>query len=121
MSPRTSRKAPPTPLETYHKVGPAAVRLGFKTQKEHDAGSTEGERWLREGANRPEDGSKGEPFPHRRMARNLMFSDSDLAYIAEMHFNVPTQGARRRTRRRTAAKPSSAPSPQPSDELRAVA
>lgn len=105
MSPRTSRKAPPTPLENYYNVGRAAVRLGLKTQEEHDAGSTKGERWLREGANRPEDGSKGEMFPHRRMGRELQFSDSDLAYIAAMHFNAPTQGARRGSRRRAAARP----------------
>lgn len=102
MSPRTSRKAPapPTQLENFYNVGLAAVRLGLKTQAEHDAGSTKGERWLRDGANRPEDGSKGEMFPHRRMGRELQFSDSDLAYIAEMHFNAPTQGARRGSRKR---------------------
>lgn len=99
MSPRTSRKAPPTPLENYYNVGLAAVRLGLKTQEEHEAGSKKGERWLRDGANRPEDGSKGEMFPHRRMSRELQFSDSDLAYIAAMHFNAPTQGARRGSRR----------------------
>ncbi len=104
MPTRTSRKAPPTPLENYYNVGLAAVRLGLKTQKEHEAGSKKGERWLRQGANRPEDGSKGEPFPHRRMARELQFSDSDLAYIAAMHFNAPTQGARRSARRRSATR-----------------
>jgi hypothetical protein len=101
MPTRTSRNATPTPLENYYKVGEAAVRLGFKTEQEHKAGSKAGERWLREGANRPEDGSQGEPFPHRRMDRYLMFSDSDLAYIAAMHFNAPTQGARRGNRRRS--------------------
>ncbi|MCW7941605.1 hypothetical protein AAW14_06035 [Streptomyces hygroscopicus] len=89
-------------LERFHNVGEAAVRMGFKTQAEHDAGSTKGERWLRDGANRPEDGSKGTPFPHVRMNGCLMFSDSDLAEIAEMHRNAPTQGARRGTRRRPA-------------------
>ena len=105
MSPRTSRKAPPTPLDNFYNVGLAAVRLGLKTQKEHDAGSSKGERWLREGANRPEDGSKGEMFPHRRMGRELQFSESDLAYIAAMHFNAPTQGARRGSRKRVASRP----------------
>lgn len=108
MPSRTRRKAPPTQLENYHNVGQAAVRLGLKTQEEHDAGSVKGERWLRDGANRPEDGSKGEMFPHRRMGRELQFSDSDLACIAAMHFNAPSQGARRGSRKRTAARPATA-------------
>jgi hypothetical protein len=99
MSTRTSRKTPPAPLENFYNVGEAAVRMNFKTQAEHEAGSSKGERWLRDGANRPEDGSKGKPFPHFRMNGNLMFSDSNLAEIAAMHRNAPTQGARRRTRR----------------------
>ena len=81
----------------------------------HAAGSAKGERWLREGANRPEDGTKGEMFPHRRMGRELQFSDSDLAHIAAMHFNAPTQGARRGSRRRTAPKagvPRQKPAPE---------
>jgi hypothetical protein len=32
-----------------------------------------------------------------------MFSDTDLAEIAAMHRNAPTQGARRRARRKPAA------------------
>lgn len=105
MSPRPARKAPPTLLENFYNVGQAAVRLGLKTQEEHEAGSEKGERWLRDGCNRPEDGSKGEPFPHRRMGRELQFSDSDLAHIAATHANAPTQGARRSTRKRVAARP----------------
>src|ERR1044072_7508680 len=97
MPPQTRRKASPTLLENFYNVGNAAVRLGLKTQEEHEAGSVKGERWLRDGANRPEDGSEGEPFPHRRMGRELQFSDSDLAEIAAMHRNAPPQGARRRT------------------------
>lgn len=118
MPPRTRRKASPTQLENFYNAGQAAVRLGLKTQKEHDAGSTKGERWLRDGANRPEDGSKGEMFPHRRMGRELQFSDSDLAYIAAMHFNAPTQGARRGSRKRAASRPTEAriPRPQPAPE-----
>lgn len=112
MSPRTSRKAPPTQLENFYNVGQAAVRLGLKTQAEHDAGSIKGEKWLRNGANRPEDGSKGEMFPHRRMGRELQFSDSDLAHIAAMHFNAPTQGARRGSRKRAASRPAEARVPR---------
>jgi len=119
MSPRTPRKAPPTQLENFYNVGRAAVRLGLKTQEEHEAGSTKGERWLREGANRPEDGSKGEPFPHRRMSRELQFSDSDLAYIAAMHANAPTQGARRGSRKRTQPRPATPHANE--SELQAVA
>ncbi|MFG2352650.1 hypothetical protein [Streptomyces sp. NPDC048521] len=97
-----ARKTPPTKtlkLEGFRNVGEAAVRLGFKTQAEHEAGSTKGERWLRDGCNRPEDGSEGQPFPHHRMNGYLMFSDTDLAEIAAMHRNARTQGARRRRRR----------------------
>ncbi|MFF0777033.1 hypothetical protein [Streptomyces sp. NPDC003720] len=98
-----TRKVPPTKqplkLEGFHTVGEAAVRMNFKTQAEHDAGSTKGERWLRDGCNRPEDGSEGQPFPHHRMNGCLMFSDTDLAEIAAMHRNARTQGARRRMRR----------------------
>lgn len=112
MSPQTRRKASPTPLENFYNVGLAAVRLGFKTQEEHEAKSTKGERWLRDGANRPEDGSKGEPFPHRRMNRELMFSESDLAEIAAMHRNAPTQGARRGSRRRPTRRSAEAVTPQ---------
>lgn len=111
-----TRKAPPTKqplkLEGFYQVGDAAVRLGFKTQEEHDAGSTKGERWLRDGCNRPEDGSEGQPFPHHRMNRGLMFSDSDLAEIAAMHRNAPTQGARRRARKRTTTRPAEPRTPR---------
>jgi hypothetical protein len=107
-----TRKAPPTKtvqlLDRFYNVGEAAVRMNFKTQAEHDAGSTKGERWLRDGANRPEDGSKGQPFPHFRMNGQLMFSDSDLAEIAAMHRNAPTQGARRGTRVRRKPQPARA-------------
>jgi len=120
MSPRTARKAPPTLLENFYNVGQAAVRLGFKTQEEHAAGSTKGERWLRDGCNRPEDGSKGEPFPHHRLNRELMFSDSDLAHIAAMHRNVPTQGARRGSRRRAATRPAEPRIPRQQGELKAA-
>lgn len=112
MPPRTRRTATPTQLENFYTVSQAAVRLGLKTQEEHDAGSVKGERWLRDGANRPEDGSKGEMFPHRRMGRELQFSDSDLAYIAAMHSNAPTQGARRGARKRAASRPAEARVPR---------
>jgi hypothetical protein len=119
-----ARKAPPTkaiPLESFYNVGEAAVRMNFKTQAEHETGSTKGERWLRDGCNRPEDGSEGQPFPHHRMNGSLMFSDSNLAEIAAMHLNAPTQGARRRTRKRSTAKPAESRIPRQQGELKAIA
>jgi hypothetical protein len=83
-------KAPPakTPaeavLETFHDVGQAAVKLGLKTQMQHEAGSKVGEKWLRDGFNRPEDGSKGRKFPGRYMAGRLKFTEADLILIAEI-------------------------------------
>ena len=84
-------KAPPTKptqtdpvLETFYDVGQAAVRLGLKTQEEHEAGSKLGEKWLRDGFNRPDDGSKGRKFPGRYMAGRLKFSESELVVITEI-------------------------------------
>ncbi len=81
-------KAPPTRstsdepvLEDHHTVAEAAVRLNLRKK---DDPSKRGEKWLRDGFNRPEDGSKGEPFPGRYMAGQLMFSDSDLAVISRI-------------------------------------
>ncbi|MFE9064837.1 hypothetical protein [Streptomyces violaceusniger] len=91
-------KASPRPkpaLENYHTVGQAAVRLNLKTQKEHDAGSTKGERWLRDGVN-----LKG--WPCHRMSGQLRFSDTDLAEIAAMSRNAPDKRAGRPRRRRKA-------------------
>jgi hypothetical protein len=100
MSPRkASPTEQPPALEDFYNVGKAAVRLNLKTKAEHEDGSTKGERWLRDGCNRPEDGSQGDPFPHHRMNGCLMFSDSDLAEIAARHRNAPTRYRRsRRTR-----------------------
>lgn len=97
----------PTPreLETFHTVGEAAVRLRLKTQAEHDAGSIKGERFLRDGVNRPDDGSKGERFPCHRMSGQLLFSDSQLAEIADLCVNAPTRRGRTRRARRTQVKP----------------
>lgn len=101
--PARTQKTPAEPvLETFHDVGMAAVRLGLKTKEQHKAGSKVGEKWLRDGVNK--DG-----WPCHRMARQLMFSDSDLAAIAELHRNKvdarskprPSTG---RPRRRAAVK-----------------
>lgn len=88
-----TRKAPPTKqplkLDGFYNVGEAAVRLNLKTQEEHDAGSTKGERWLRDGVNH-----KG--WPSHRLNGCLMFSDSDLMEITALNRNVPTRGGRPR-------------------------
>lgn len=103
------RKTPPTSalkLERFYTVKEAAA--WFKLNDSDEPGkqdSVGGERWLRDGVNRPEDGSKGTPFPHHRIGRRLLFSESDLAEIAAMHRNAPTQGARRGSHRRTTTKP----------------
>ncbi|MFI2426564.1 hypothetical protein ACH5A7_21120 [Streptomyces sp. NPDC018955] len=83
-------KAPdaPTPnspdgplLVEFYDVAQAAVRLGLR---EPDAPGKTGEKWLRDGFNRPTDGSKGRRFPGRYMAGRLKFSAADLAEIAEI-------------------------------------
>ena len=95
--PVATKTRPTTPvLETFHTVSEAAVRLNLR--KPEDT-SKKGEKWLRDGVNRPEDGSKGEPFPCHRLAGQLLFSDSDLAYIAGMHRNQRDGRSRPRKRR----------------------
>lgn len=99
-------QAPPSKspvLENFHNVKQATVRLGLATE---DPDDKRGQKWLRDGFNRPEDGSKGPRFPGCYMAGQLMFSDSDLARIAEIQRNAPPprRGRKpRNTRRRTAA------------------
>lgn len=96
----TPRKAPPTavPLDYFYNVSNAAIRLGLRPP---DEDSQRGEKWLRDGANRPKDGSKGPRFPHHRMAGQLRFSDTDLAQIAELHRNAPSTRRTRYPRRPT--------------------
>jgi hypothetical protein len=112
----------PTPndeagLAEDYDVGWAAVKLGLKTEAEHLAGSKTGEKWLRDGYNRPSDGSKGRQFPGRYMAGRLKFTEDDLAVIAQIALEEseakrqarenarprPSTGRPRRTR--TARKP----------------
>lgn len=98
--PARTQKTPAEPvLEHFYTVAEAAVRLGLRKP---DDPTTTGEKWLRDGVNK--DG-----WPCHRMARQLMFSDSDLAAIAELHRNKvdarskprPSTG---RPRRRAAVK-----------------
>ena len=94
----TPRKAPPAApkLENFYTVSEAAIRLGLRDK---DDPSKKGEKWLRDGVNK-------EDWPCHRMAKQLLFSDSDLADIASRHRNKThghTQTRRRRTTRRTVA------------------
>lgn len=82
-------KAPtaPTPtadrvLDLFYDVKAAARRLGIADPADPDDES--GERWLRDGFNRPLDGSRGRPFPGRKMSGRLIFSETDLAVIAQI-------------------------------------
>lgn len=80
----TTRRTTPPKLETYYDVKQATVRLGLAGE---DPDDWRGRRWLRDGANH-------NGFPHRRINRKLMFSESDLAVIADL-CHTP---ARRKTR-----------------------
>lgn len=81
-------KAPPAPtpktadLPAFYNVRAAAIRLGLTDPT--DPKDTTGQRWLRDGFNRPLDGSKGRKFPGRYMGRELIFSEADLAVIDEI-------------------------------------
>ncbi|MFF8482397.1 hypothetical protein [Streptomyces antibioticus] len=75
--------APTEPvLARFYNLRNAAIRLGLTNPDDPDDNT--GQRWLRDGFNRPEDGSKGRKFPGRYMGRNLVFSEDDLAAIAEI-------------------------------------
>jgi hypothetical protein len=110
-------KAPPahTPpaelvLEQFYDVSQAAVKLGLRKPDEK---GKRGEKWLRDGFNRPEDGSKGRKFPGRYMAGRLKFSESELAVIADIALEESTarqkpRTSTSRTRRRPTRKPAPA-------------
>ena len=92
--PARTRKAPDEPvLERFYDVKQATVRLGLASE---DPDDTRGQKWLRDGVNK-------QGWPCRRMASRLMFSDSDLAAIAELSRNKPDGRSRPRRRRRPAA------------------
>lgn len=81
-------KAPPTQttadrLERHFTVRAAAIQLGLIANPK-DPKDKKGERWLRDGFNRPEDGSRGRKFPGFYMGRELMFSESDLVVITQI-------------------------------------
>ncbi|MFF5703468.1 hypothetical protein ACFY7H_13305 [Streptomyces sp. NPDC012794] len=97
-------KAPSlTVLERFYSITAAAVRIGLRDPEDP---STKGEKVLRDGVNKL-------GWPHHRIGRDIVFSDSNLARIAELHF-VPecssgvAQQSRRTVRRRSVSRTSSA-------------
>ncbi|WP_371792866.1 hypothetical protein OG285_31480 [Streptomyces sp. NBC_01471] len=64
-------------LEAHYNIKAATVRLGLATE---DAEDKRGQKWLRDGVNR-----KVDPFPHARMAGQLVFTESHLAEISVRH------------------------------------
>ncbi|MGW6741731.1 hypothetical protein ACWGDX_13550 [Streptomyces sp. NPDC055025] len=82
-------------LENYYSVSEAAVRLGLRKKEDP---SKKGEKWLRDGVNL-------HGFPKRRMAGQLLFSESDLAEIAELHSSRVHGNTGKRKRRTVSRKP----------------
>lgn len=91
-------------LENFYTVKQAAKKLvpldtddpEAESDTDAESGNEVGERWLRDGVNH-----KG--WPHHRIGRRLMFSETDLAEIAAMHRNAPTRAGRPRRRAARAA------------------
>ncbi|KND29664.1 MULTISPECIES: hypothetical protein [Streptomyces] len=92
--PARSRTAGPV-LENFYNLKQATVRLGLATEDENDK---RGQDWLRRGVNRKP--GQGPKFPCYRMANQLMFSDSDLAEIAELVRNKVDGRSKPRASRR---------------------
>lgn len=77
-APPAKTRPPAEPvLENFYTVSEAAIRLKLRPA---NAPSKAGEKFLRDGVNK-------EGWPCHRMARQLLFSDSDLVAIAELHRN----------------------------------
>ncbi|MGW0780405.1 hypothetical protein [Streptomyces sp. NPDC002913] len=73
--------APTKPvLERYFNVKQACDRLGLSDPA--DPNDKRGQKWLRDGVNQDTN-----PFPCSRMARQLLFTEADLAEIARRHRN----------------------------------
>lgn len=86
-----TKASPQTVLEGLYSLSAAAIRLGLRDK---DDPTTKGEKVLRDGVNL-------HGWPHARIGRALVFSESDLAQILEMH-RAPRRIARRR---RAASRP----------------
>ncbi|MEU5112030.1 hypothetical protein AB0G64_11055 [Streptomyces longwoodensis] len=84
---RTSPADAPAVLENFWTVAEAAVRLRFRDE---DDPTTKGEKTLRDGVNKL-------GWPCHRMGNRLIFSDSDLIAIAELHRNRRDARAGRRS------------------------
>lgn len=106
-TPTRPRNTPAEPvLENFWTVAEAAVRLRFR---DADDPTTKGEKVLRDGVNL-------HGWPCHRMGNRLIFSDSDLIAIAELHRNRKDKRTGRRSttsgyrprRRKTAAAPAAA-------------
>ncbi len=105
-TPARTRKTPAEPvLEHFWTVPEAAVRLRFRDK---DDPTTKGEKVLRDGVNKL-------GWPSHRMGNRLIFSDSNLAYIAGQLANRKDKRAGRksttsgyRPRRRKTAAPAAA-------------
>lgn len=91
----TRRRTTPPVLETYHDVKAATVKLGLATE---DPADERGQRMLRDGVNREHN-----RFPHHRIGRRLMFSESNLAVIASMLENPVSPYRRRNSQSRSQA------------------
>lgn len=85
-------------LENYYDLKAATVRLGLSDP--NDPEDKRGQKWLRDGVNKL-------GWPCHRMARQLKFSDSDLAEIAQINRNKRDgrSGPRRRRPRKAALAP----------------
>jgi hypothetical protein len=84
----TTRRSTPAQLETYYDVKQATVKLKLA---EDDPNDWRGQRWLRDGANH-------NGFPHSRINRKLMFSESDLAVIMALCHTPAAPHVRRKAR-----------------------
>lgn len=105
-----AQKPTPRALEGFHNVKKATELLGLSAPNDPD--DKRGQKWLRDGVNL-------HGWPCHRMAGQLMFSDSDLAEIADMHANATTR--RGRTRRATRKKAAPARKPAQSRQLQPAA
>lgn len=87
-------------LEKTYNVKQATVLLGLCDPD--DPKDNRGQKWLRDGVNQEHD-----PFPCSRMARQLRFTEADLAEIQQRHRNR-VHGLTGKRRKRTAPRKSTA-------------
>ncbi|TFI30086.1 hypothetical protein [Streptomyces sp. 4R-3d] len=85
-------------LEKTYNIKAATVLLGLSDPD--DPKDKRGQKWLRDGVNQEVD-----PFPHVRMARQLVFTESQLAEIQHRHRNRVHGNSGTRKKRRTVRRP----------------